>query len=159
MLQRYPSLEHRIVAKLEGIDTQTQSSLGIIMAVSEFSRRIALATWNRVLVYALKPRAFLDRPYADGPAEDFEMDHAYLEKCGHDYYGKSEKNENIVSLWPLELPQSGVVFSLAFRGQNELWGLTDRGLIRWTFGARCDGRRDELLLSSPILSEANVQGI
>lgn len=69
--EKYASLEHRVVAKLEILDMHLQSSLGIIMAVSHDSRRIALATWDTVLVYALDPSAFLSREYC-GLAADKE---------------------------------------------------------------------------------------
>lgn len=151
MTFRYSSLEHLVVAQLEGLDVHTQSSLGIVMAVSQDSRRIALATWDRILVYALDPRAFLERTPGLPLAGGFKADNAYLERCGHDYYHKSSEYENIVGLRPVELPKAGVVFSMAFRGQNELWGLTDQGLVKWRFGARCDGRREEVPLPLPSL--------
>lgn len=57
---RYPALEHFIVAKLVGFDLHTNSSRGHILAMSPSRKRIAIAVWNKVLVWTVSLAAFLD---------------------------------------------------------------------------------------------------
>ncbi|KAK7514641.1 hypothetical protein IWZ03DRAFT_221449 [Phyllosticta citriasiana] len=57
---RYPNLQSKIVAQLDGINmlASRTSSLGLVLAVSPNSRRIAVASWDRVQVWTLDPMAF-----------------------------------------------------------------------------------------------------
>jgi hypothetical protein len=99
-----------------------------------------MASWKRVLVWAIDPNAFLDpETLPDGPVPG---DYAYLEGCGYQYYQSNALEQEMVDLQPIELPEVGVVFELAFRKEDELWAWTDRGLVKWKFGAWASGYRD-----------------
>lgn len=94
----------------------------------------------------------------------FDVDEwPWVERCGWDYYSCSPRRDitepsishhiprskpagertEIVSLQPVELPSHGVVFALAFNGEDSLWAWTERGPVRWTFDGNCDARREE----------------
>ncbi|KAF2144929.1 uncharacterized protein K452DRAFT_132538 [Aplosporella prunicola CBS 121167] len=125
MRRHYPSLEHFVVAQLVGLPLtkNSLSSLGTIVAISPGGTRIAMASWDRVLVWAIRPTAFFkrwlpadskrsrvtdallddssdssssvdldgesDSPKPPSPSTDEEEDHAYLHRCGHDYYASN----------------------------------------------------------------------
>lgn len=137
----YRNLYHVFVARLAGLGSLFNlSTLGIRMAVSPCGQRIAMASWKRVLVWALDPKAFLDpATLADGSVPG---DHAYLEGCGYQYYQCNKLYEEMVELQPAQLPEVGVVFDLAFREEDELWAWTEKGLVRWRFGVWSNRRRD-----------------
>jgi hypothetical protein len=151
----FPSLEHEVVGILDGIDMQTEILHGHVVAVSKKRNRIAIATWNRVFLYAINPSAFLtasvgsltklegrkpkrsrrqslqfsnrSREFAD------EEDHSYSQNCGLGYYRDYVKfyKKRIARLTPIELPSKGVVHKLHFVGKDALWAWTDRGLVKW----------------------------
>lgn len=128
----YPVMEHVYVAKLEGVDVCNVSSLGFKLAISPRGYRIAISSWKEILVWALNPNAFLDPTTTpEGPLPD---DCAYLEGCGYLYYQANELHEEMVKLEPIRFQGTGVVFGLEFRSENELWGWTDMGLVKWQFG-------------------------
>jgi hypothetical protein len=141
----YWDLNHTYVGYLAGFgDLNNLSTLGIQMAVSAGGHRIAMANWRRVLVWAIDPDAFL-RPRGS-EYDGFEDDYAYIEQCGWEHYDCNQILDGMVVLQPVQLPEAGVVFGLEFRGENELWGWTEKGLVRWNFGAWADGKRDVSLL-------------
>lgn len=141
----YRNLYHVFVARLAGLGSLFNlSTLGIRMAVSPCGQRIAMASWKRVLVWALDPKAFLDpATLADGSVPG---DHAYLEGCGYQYYQCNKFYKEMVELQPAQLPEVGVVFDLAFREEDELWAWTEKGLVRWRFGVWSNRRRDITIL-------------
>lgn len=142
----YPYLYHVFVAKLAGLGSNlfNLSSLGLRVAVSPRSHRIAISNWKRVLVWALDPKAFLDPgTLPDGTVPG---DHAYVEGCGWRYYQSGRREIEMVVLEPVELPECGVVFKLEFRREDELWAWTERGLVRWRFGVWAEGRREVVVL-------------
>lgn len=98
------------------------------------------------------------------------------DRCGWDYYScfprrdirsapepRSSSRDSswvdlsiqIVSLQPIELPSGGVIFALAFAGEDKLWAWTDRGPVRWRFHANCEARREEWPLMKDV-KEMNV---
>jgi hypothetical protein len=141
----YWDLNHTYVAYLDGFgDLNNLSTLGIRMAISPGSHRIAMANWKRVVVWAIDPKAFL---HPRKPEENlFEDDYAYVEECGWDYYRRNELYERMLVLKAVELPEAGVVFHLEFRRENELWGWTEKGVVRWSFGVWANGKREVSLL-------------
>lgn len=140
----YSNLHHVFVARLVGLEMFNLSSLGVRMAVSPHSHRIAMSSWKRVLVYAIDSKAFLDPGTL--PEGTVPGDYAYLEGCGYRYYQSNPLDQEMVELHPVELPEAGVVFELAFREEDELWAWTDRGLVKWKFGPGACGGRDTAML-------------
>ncbi|KAF2803737.1 uncharacterized protein BDZ99DRAFT_526214 [Mytilinidion resinicola] len=140
----YSNLHHVFVARLVGLDLFNLSSLGVRMAISPKSHRIAMTSWKKVLVWAIDTKAFLDPgTLPEGPIPG---DYAYLEGCGYRYYQSNPLDQEMVELHPVELPEAGVVFELAFRDEDELWAWTDRGLVKWKFGPRACGGRNTAML-------------
>lgn len=138
------------VARLIGFpDMSNLSTLGLIVAVSPRSHRIAVASWKTLLVYSLDPRAFLDPDYSLSRSlkgiSSSERAAAYpedqTEECGWEFYSNAEIYTNCVGLEPVELECEGVVHGLEWRNENELWGWDDQGLVRWKIGAMAKGAR------------------
>jgi hypothetical protein len=156
----FPSLEHEVVGILDGIDLHKETSIGQVVAITKKRHRIAIATWDRVLLYSINPSAFLkadvgslakdevvkvkrsrrqslqfsnkSREFAD------EEDATYSKHTGQGYYRDYEKfyKKRIVRLTPIELPSRGVVHKLHFVGKNSLWAWTDRGLVKWDWSPK-----------------------
>lgn len=138
----YHSLHHVYIAQLSQLpDLTNLSSIGLIIAISHHAQRIAIASWKTVKIWSLEPKAFLDPDYSLSGAEGVPGDYAFTEGCGWQYYGSAKTERECVLLEPVELPSCGVVFGLEFRGEDELWGWSDEGLVRWRFGVHCQGRR------------------
>ncbi|KAF2745509.1 hypothetical protein M011DRAFT_469565 [Sporormia fimetaria CBS 119925] len=145
----YLNLEHVFVAQLADLPPlDNLSSLGFKVAVSKRAHRIAIASWKTVRVWSLDPMAFLDPEHGlrDPKTDAVPGDYAYTEGCGWQYYDCGSFERDCVVLEPVELPSQGVVLSLEFRGEDELWGVCDSGLVRWYFGANAQGRRDVKML-------------
>lgn len=146
----YRDLHHIFVAKLSGLpDLHNLSSLGLRLAVSRRSRRIAMASWKTVIIWSLDPAAFLD------PSYDLQMrvlgDYAFFELCGWGFYHCYKIEGDYVVLEGIELANpGGVVYHLAFRGENELWGWTEKGLVKWNFGSQACGRRNTSVLGQSV---------
>jgi hypothetical protein len=135
-------LEHVFVAELDGMpDLSNLSSLGLKIAVSPRSERIAIASWKTVKVWALDPLAFLDPVYSLAGDEGVPGDYAFLEGTGWRYYACGNTRRECVLLEPVELPSAGVVYDLRFSGEDELWGWCERGLVRWDFGPTARQKR------------------
>lgn len=153
-------LEHEVVAILDGVDTTRSISHGHVVAVDKISTTIAIATWNRVMLYRLNPSAFLSksigsilprnvgvikrvRPrsgrYASHAREvaKEDGDSSYSIHCGQGYYRTWTKffGKRVVCLSPIELPSCGVVTRMCFTGKHSLWAWTDRGLVNWHWGS------------------------
>ncbi|KAH7045909.1 hypothetical protein B0J12DRAFT_669118 [Macrophomina phaseolina] len=108
--------------------------------------------------------------------DEFDLDEwPWIDECGWDYYScyprrnisepiryrpyrtkAAEDPIEIVSLQPTELPSQGVVFALAFNGEDNLWAWTEHGPVRWTFDASCEARREEYELGWQV-REMDVQ--
>jgi hypothetical protein len=161
-----PQLEHEIVGELMGVDLDTLVTHGNVMAVSPSRRRVAVATWDRIQLFAIEPEAFLDARKGSLSLErrrakkikrqsfqfvnlscEFsdEEDHTYSTNCGQGYYHQYTRfwHRRIVALAPSSLPANGVIHKLHFIDDETLWGWTDQGLSRWYWGPGRLGRRVE----------------
>lgn len=116
------------VAILEGFDDSISQTNGIAMATAKSGSRIAVATWNQVLVYAFSPRRLATWYPISNKSQSGDLQDDLAPRGP------------IYRLTPARLPVAGVVFSLAFVGEYDLVAWTDRGLVRWYFGAHCNGR-------------------
>lgn len=150
----YRDLSHVFVAQLAGLpDIHNLPSVGLKLAVSPRSCRIAIASWRTVLVYAVEPKAFLDPVYSRSGMEGVPGDYAFIEGCGWQYYQNGDFQRECVVLEPVELPKKGVVFGLEWRDEDELWGWSDEGLVRWRIGAKAKGERGAVALDGASVGE------
>lgn len=139
----YALLAHMYVAQLAGLpQLDNLSTLGLIVAVSPWAHRIAIASWRTLKVWSLDPQAFLDPEYSLGGAERASDDSAFFKDCGWQYYSSEPIDRNCVMLYPVQLPNSAVIYTLEFRSEDELWGWTENGLCRWNFGPGANGKRE-----------------
>jgi hypothetical protein len=125
------------VVKLGGWKPAT-SSLGLKFAWVQ-NRVFAVANWKSVKIW---------------PLDATEL----LQKGGETYNTiiPDDADPNMTQTVPLveaiELDTHGdVVFELAFTDSKTLWGLTDRGVVRWDLGLTCCGRimEEDLPLFDP----------
>jgi hypothetical protein len=145
----YTNLEHVFVARLTGLyDLSNLSNLGLRLAVSQRAHRIAIASWKTVRVWSLDPQAFLDPVYSSTGRDGVPGDYAYTEGSGWQFYRSEEFWRECVDLQPVELPSAGVVYGLEFRDEDELWGWTEEGLVRWDFGVMARGERGVSILDA-----------
>ncbi|KAF2687126.1 hypothetical protein K458DRAFT_186123 [Lentithecium fluviatile CBS 122367] len=140
----YPTLQHVFVAQLVGLNLSNLSSIGIKLAISPRAHRIAIVNWRTLLVYAVDPRAFLDPNYSLAGDEGVPGDYAFIEGCGWQFYQNGEFERDCVMLEPVELECKGVVFGLEWRTEDELWGWTEEGVVRWNVGVGATGKRGEM---------------
>ncbi|KAI9700729.1 MAG: hypothetical protein M1836_002098 [Candelina mexicana] len=131
------SSEWRPLAQL-GRYTQGRSSLGTVMAVSQQGRRIAMADWDRLLVWALEP-------------ETFQVGDPYNYQSGNfrRFYGCDE-DDAILRIEPLQLPTQGVMHRLCFTGEDRLYAIADSGPMRWDLGPSCSNKRSFETLDPPV---------
>ena len=125
--ERGMHLQYRPLALLAGY-RQGDSSLGTVMAISPDGRRIAAAVWSRVYLWSLDPKLFtqggLDLYF---PSRDYNM------------------RKGIGRLRPIALPAPGaVIHSMIWTSEEQLYAVTDRGLISWNIGCMCTGVKEEL---------------
>ena len=73
----------------------------------------------------------------------YDDDPGYRQECGWQFYGNEIKWGECIVLEPVELPNSGVIFGLEFRTEDELWGWSDKGIIRWKFDSHSRGLREK----------------
>lgn len=164
----FSPLEHVFVAKLLGTDSPSTSPLKRIVAVSKCKKRIAIADWDVVKIYAIDPDAFFikekgslspgtsstglancykafksEEPIADDEAYTIRTAHGYY----HSYLRIKGHQKRLVALEPTELPRRGVVYSMEFQGDSELWASTDSGLVKWYWGVGRTATRERRLLS------------
>ncbi|KAI9721103.1 MAG: hypothetical protein M1812_002584 [Candelaria pacifica] len=122
--------------------TQGKSSLGTVMAVSQQGRRIAMADWDRLLVWALEPETFqVGDPY-DYQSGNFRR-----------FYGCDE-DDSILRIKPLRLPKQGVIHRLCFTGEDRLYAIADSGLMRWDVGPSCSNKRKFEPLGPPLVDSS-----
>lgn len=106
------------------------SSLGTVIAVSPGGTRIAAATWSRVLVWSFSPKLL-----HQGELQHYFPTHDYNSRKG---FGR---------LRPTLLPSQGVVHSMLWTNETQLYATTDRGLAKWDIGHRSEGEREHLSLA------------
>ncbi len=132
------SSEWRPLARLARY-SQGRSSLGTVMAVSQQGRRIAMADWDRLLVWALEP-------------ETFQVGDPYNYQSGNfrKFYGCDE-DDSILRIEPLQLPTQAIIHRLCFTGENRLYAIADSGLMRWDLGPSCSNKRKFEPLDAPVM--------
>jgi hypothetical protein len=157
-------MEHVFVARLMGTDLPSSSPLKRIVAISKCKKRIAIADWDAVKLYSIEPDAFFTKetgslplgnsstgvancykPFkSEEPAVD---DEAYTIRTAHGYYHSYLRikghQKRLVALEPTELPSRGVVYSMEFHGDSELWAFTDSGFVKWYWGAGRSAMREQ----------------
>ena len=138
--------EHIPVACLaEPPDLDHLPTIGMKIALSPRSNRIALAAWRTLRIYSIDPMAFLSSKRSYGSrkshARRYPHDYAFVNFCGWDYYNGRERVGGCVMLEPVEIVSTGVIYSLDWRSEDELWALTNEGVCRWNIGVRADGRK------------------
>ncbi|KAL9094679.1 MAG: hypothetical protein Q9165_002949 [Trypethelium subeluteriae] len=141
------------LAKLDGFDGTTATSIGPILAISAKGTRIAIAHWKRILVWAIDPGAFLNAfedPTVDVEELDAIGDSEYMSYCGHSFYEAYERVGTMIVIPPVELPNDSVVRKLGFTEEDTLHGLTARGLVSWDMRAGCAGRQTKRSLDPDI---------
>ena len=109
---------------------QGGSSLGTVIAVSPEGTRIAAATWSQVLIWSFSPKLL-----QQGELQHYFPTHDYNPRKG---FGR---------LRPTLLPSQGVVHSLLWTNETQLYATTDRGLAKWDIGHRSEGEREQLTLA------------
>ncbi|PVI04866.1 hypothetical protein DM02DRAFT_651301 [Periconia macrospinosa] len=155
--------QHVVVARLAGLpNIYNLSTLGLVIAMSPASDRIAIASWKTLLVYSVDPDAFLNPDYDNSRDHDlvFRMNRGayeledHIEHCGWNFYSSAAVEENYVVLNPIQLECKGVVYELEWQNKNELWGWGEEGLVRWNIGATAKGRRGRSSLGEDWLETA-----
>ena len=106
------------------------SSLGTVIAVSPGGTRIAAATWSRVLIWSFSPKLL-----HQGELQHYFPTHDYNARKG---FGR---------LRPTLLPSQGVVHSMLWTNETQLYATTDQGLAKWDIGHRSEGEREHLSLA------------
>jgi hypothetical protein len=144
----YTNLYHIYVAQLADLDLDNIPSIGLKLAVSPRAQRIAISNWRTLFVYPLDPNAFLDPGYGLCDENHIPGDYAYFESCGQEFYENGECKEDCVLLKPITLECKGVIFGLEWRNEDELWGLTEEGVVRWRIGVGTEGRRGRATLET-----------
>lgn len=109
---------------------QGTSSLGTVIAVSPEGTKIAAATWSQVLIWSFSPKLLLQG----------ELQHYFPT---HDY----KPGKGFGRLRPTLLPSQGVVHSMLWANETQLYATTDRGLAQWDIGHRSEGEREHLTLA------------
>jgi hypothetical protein len=145
----YPNLEHLLVAELADCPIDDLSSIGLKLAVSPRAYRIAIAHWRTLFIYSLDPKAFLDPGYGLPLGGGVPGDYAYIQGCGWHFYRCGEFAGACVILKPVKLECTGVIFGLEWRNEDELWGWTEEGVVRWNIGVGAKGRRGKFALEVP----------
>ena len=106
------------------------SSLGTVIAISPGGTRIAAATWSRVLVWSFSPKLL-----HQGELQHYFPTQDYNSRKG---FGR---------LRPTLLPSQGVVHSMLWTNETQLYAATDQGLAKWDIGHRSEGEREHLSLA------------
>lgn len=125
----------KAVAFLAGLK-QSNSSLGIVMAISPGGSRIAAASWDCVLIWTFDP--FL----------------LHLNSVRHDrgYFPIRDYNptKKIGRLRPIKLPSRGVVYGMRWTSERVLFATTDHGIIQWDMRCTSMGQHEDLSLDSSV---------
>ena len=122
-------LSWKALALLAGYREGT-SSLGTVVAVSPGGSRIAAATWSRVLVWSFSPRLL----------HQGELQHYFPVR---DYNSR----KGFGRLRPTLLSSEGVVHSMLWTNEIQLYATTDQGLVKWDMGHMSEGERESLSLA------------
>jgi hypothetical protein len=116
-----------VVARLWGLSQTRVTSLPGIVAYSLKGSRIAIADWDKILVWALSPDVLVD------------------DDTGTRYYDTTwdDNLENdVVVLKPILLNAGSVVRQMVFgRSENELVVLTTVGVHIWNLGPSAKGMK------------------
>ena len=116
-----------VVARLWGFSQARVTSLPGIVAYSLKGSRIAIADWDKILVWALSPEILVD------------------DDTGTRYYDMTwdDNFENdVVVLKPILLKAGSVVRQMVFgRSENELVVLTTVGVHIWNLGPSAKGMK------------------
>jgi hypothetical protein len=121
-------LEAEVVGRLWGYNQAPVTSLPGVVAYSRNGSRIAIADWDKILVWALNGEVLTDG------------------NIGSQYYDMVQENkleQNHVVLKPILLKAGSVVRQMAFgRIEDELAVLTSGGLQIWNLGPSGTGKRE-----------------
>jgi hypothetical protein len=121
-------LRAEVVGRLWGYNQAPATSLPGVVAYSRNGSRIAIADWDKILVWALNGEALVDG------------------NTGSQYYDMVQENkfeQNHVVLKPILLKAGSVVRQMAFgRMEDELAVLTSEGLQIWNLGPSGTGKRE-----------------
>ena len=118
---------------------QCLSSLGTVVAISPGGTRIAAASWSRVLLWTVDPRALHQEDLEHYfPTRDYSM------------------RKGIGRLRPTLLSAEGVVHKMLWTNETQLYATTDQGLAKWDIGHMSEGRRENLSLSYETVMTAPV---
>jgi hypothetical protein len=121
-------LRAEVVGRLWGYNQAPVTSLPGVVAYSRNGSRIAIADWDKILVWALNGEALVDG------------------NTGSQYYDMVQENrleQNHVVLKPILLKAESVVRQMAFGGmEDELAVLTSGGLQIWNLGPSGTGKRE-----------------
>jgi hypothetical protein len=121
------SFNHDVVCRLWGFHGARMTSLPGIVAYSTTGTRIAIADWDKILIWGLNGEVLMD-----GEAGSRYYDMVWDPRFCHDH----------VVLKPILLKAGSVVRQMAFgRHDNELVALTSSRLQIWELGASGTGRR------------------
>ena len=117
-----------VVARLWGYSQARVTSLPGVVAYSPKGSRIAIADWDKILVWALSPEVLVD------------------DDTGTRYYDTTwdvNFENDVVVLKPILLKAGSVVRQMAFGGmEDELAVLTSGGLQIWNLGPSGTGKRE-----------------
>ena len=117
-----------VVGRLWGYNQAPVTSLPGVIAYSPNGSRIAIADWDKILVWALNGEVLVDG------------------NTGSQYYDMVQENKlehNHVVLTPILLKAGSVVRQMAFgRIEDELAVLTSGGLQIWNLGPSGTGKRE-----------------
>ena len=121
------SLDTKVVARLWGYSVARVTSLPGIVAYSRKGSRVAIADWNRILVWALSPDILVDN----------DTGSRYYDTAWDDNF-----ENDVVVLKPILLKAGSVVRQMVFgRSENELVALTSIGVQVWNLGPSATGKR------------------
>lgn len=103
---------------------QSTLSAGTVMAISPGGGRIAAATWSAVRIWTFDPLLL----------QQGSLEH-YFPVC--DYNAR----KGIGRLRPTRLSTEGVVHSMVWVDENNLYATTDHGLVKWNMEHLSSGQR------------------
>jgi hypothetical protein len=121
------SFDTEVVGRLWGYNQAPVSSLPGIVAYSRNGTRIAVADWDKILIWALNGKVLVD---GDTGSRHYDM------------FWDDNFEHDLVVLKPILLKAGSVVRQMAFGGnENELVVLTSGGLQMWNLGPSGRGKR------------------
>ncbi|OJJ46341.1 hypothetical protein ASPZODRAFT_151906 [Penicilliopsis zonata CBS 506.65] len=113
-----------VVARLWGFQ-EASNSLGCIVATSQNGRRLAIANWNKILVWAFEPSELIEQNSSGFYPPNF-----------------LSETSGMVKLRPVVLQTEAVCFKMRFmENENHLVALTDHGLMYWDLQSLGTGAR------------------